>query len=55
MHPTNKKYLSVIGLTFIISGMTSFSNIPQLGALVAIVGGLMILITKWNEIRRPFS
>ncbi|WP_165691891.1 hypothetical protein [Moorena producens] len=40
------KYLSIIGLTFIITSLTSFSNKPQLGALVGIIGGLLLLIGK---------
>ncbi len=45
------KYLSIIGLTFIITSMTSFSNKPQLGVFVAIMGALMLLIGKRDTFR----
>ncbi|MDW3192625.1 MAG: hypothetical protein R8G66_09670 [Cytophagales bacterium] len=52
MNAKHVKYLSIVGLTFVISGMTSISNHPKLGALVALTGGLMVLFSKWYRERR---
>lgn len=46
------KYVSIIGLTFIITSMTSFSNKPYMGIIVGVLGVIILLIGKRNKFHK---
>ncbi len=38
------KHVSIVGLTFIITSLTSFSSKPEMSAVLGIIGSLMLLV-----------